>query len=62
MYVYMREPTPTGEGVGATETREVSHARELSCPNYLLDGSLYHLGRDGASTVHVFTYACTEIQ
>lgn len=33
-----------------------------SCPNYLLDEPLYHLGRDGASTVHVFTYACTEIQ
>lgn len=43
------------------ETGNLARTR-LSCPNYLLDGSLYHLGRDEASTVHVFTYACTEIQ
>jgi len=48
--VHLGTDTHGRRGGGATETRKLSHARELSCPNYLLDGSLHHLGRDGAST------------
>lgn len=42
---------------GETVTRKLSHARQLSCPNYLPDGSLYHLDRDGAS-MRACPYPC----
>lgn len=51
---------PREKGECDRETRKLLHAREPSCPNYLLDGSLYHLDRDGTS-MRARSYLCVQV-